>query len=345
MRIKERRLSTYVVLGVVCFITFLYICIIFFYHRTTDKDIASFLLKAPLSNIQVETQSVTALSKIHHVFVIVEENHNWQEIYKNPDAPFINKTLLPISAYAQQYYTISKNDKALHPSEPNYILLESGMIAFPDHTFTTDKVPSASNSTNSHNHIAYLLEQKKLSWKSYQEDISGKDCPINTVNNYVPRHNPFVFFQDVAGNPPNSMNIYCQKHIRPVNELQKDLQTGTVANYVFITPNLQHDMHDGTITQADTRLSTIVPLITQSATFQKDGALIVLWDEGKEGDDENSPIGMIVTSPFVKKGYANTITYSHASFVKTIEEIFQISPLLGIAAYDNVQDLSDFFQP
>jgi phosphatidylinositol-3-phosphatase len=217
------------------------------------------------------------------------------------------------------------------------------MIAFSDHTFTTDNPPSAQNSTASHNHLTYLLDKNGYSWKSYQEDISGKDCPIIAVNNYAPKHNPFVYFQDVAGNPPSSVNSYCQKHIRPLSELQNDLQTNNVTNYIFITPNLQHDMHDGTVAQADTRLSQTVPMITDSQTFKKDGVLFITWDEGKEGNDENSSIGMIITSPIGKKGYNNSISYSHASLVKTIEEIFYLSPLLGFANNTATSDLSDFF--
>lgn len=37
------------------------------------------------------------------VFVIVMENHNWADIYKNPSAPYINNTLLPMASYARQY--------------------------------------------------------------------------------------------------------------------------------------------------------------------------------------------------------------------------------------------------
>jgi len=65
--------------------------------------------------------------------------------------------------------------------------------------------------------------------------------------------------------------------------------------------------------------------------------------EGNGDADENNPIGMIVLSPFVKSGYANSISYSHASLVKTIEEIYNLNPLLGFAGDKTTNDLSDFF--
>lgn len=293
---------------------------------------------------QNKTKTVLALTKIHHVFVIVEENRDWSEIYKNTDAPYLNNSLLKKSAFAKDYHNTPKNLVALHPSEPNYILLEAGKDIFGDNVFTTNDNPSSTYSTNSTAHLTFLLEKNHFSWKSYQEDISGNTCPIVAEKNYVPKHNPFIYFQDVSGNPPSAKNTTCQKHIRPLTQLQKDLKNGTVANYTFITPNLQHDMHDGTVNQADNWLAAIVPQIEQSTVFKKDGVLFITWDEGSGNETENKAIGMIVDSPFGKKGYATNKTYSHASFVKTIQEIFHLSPLLGLAADPTTNDLSDLFQ-
>lgn len=313
------------------------------YQHYSDYDIGSLLLKQPLYSPK-KTNLTPVLSQIQHVFIIVEENHNWQQIYKNPDAPFINTTLLKEGAFASQYYNVPKNLDELHPSEPNYIMLEAGKISFTDHTITTDDPPGAKNSINSLDHLSTLLTQKGFTWKSYQEDISGTDCPIAVVNNYVPRHNPVLYFQDVSGNPPDSANAYCIAHVRPFPELQKDLGTNAIPDYTYITPNLQHDMHNGTIAQADSWLATVVPMIQNSAAFKKDGALFITWDEGTEDDNaKNNPIGMIMLSPFAKKGYTNTTAYSHVSYVKTVEEIFHLSPLLGLAADPKTQDLSDFF--
>jgi hypothetical protein len=339
---QGKPLIKYIVLGIMCLVVLVAAGAALFYHHFTDYDIYSFLLKTPMHTSQPAKQ-VSALSQIHHIFIIVEENHDWQRIYQNPSAPFINTSLLPQGAFAKEYYNTPKNLNELHPSEPNYILLEAGKIAFADHTFTTDNPPSAENSTGSPDHLTMLLEKYNLTWKAYQEDIPGTDCPVKSSNNYVPKHNPFVFFQDVSSNPPDSTSVYCRQHIRPFTELHGDLASSNLANYSFITPNVLHDMHDGTIAQADSWLATVVPEITSSKTFQKDGALFITWDEGNGGEDKNTPIGMIILSPFVKHNYTNSIAYSHASFVKTVEEVFHVSPLLGLAADPEAQDLSDFF--
>src|SRR5258708_1163765 len=210
----------------------LFICFIglgiLFYHHYTDYDIVTILRYANLPIFSQKPKTASSLAQIHHVFVIVEENHDWSSIYKNANAPFINNVLLTQDAFVNDYHNVDKKLNELHPSEPNYIMLEAGMIAFSDHTFTTDNPPSPQNSTASHNHLTYLLDKNGYSWKAYQEDISGTDCSINAINKYAPKRNPFVYFQDVAGNPPSSVNDYCQKHVRPLNELQSDLLTGHV---------------------------------------------------------------------------------------------------------------------
>jgi hypothetical protein len=118
-----------------------------------------------------------------------------------------------------------------------------------------------------------------------------------------------------------------------------------VARYNFITPNLCDDGHDSCsptndpVKQTDTWLSTEVPKILNSSAYKNGGALFITWDEGEGGD---GPIGMMVLSPLAKgNGYANSIHYTHSSTLRTMEEIFGVSPMLGDA--QNATDLSDLF--
>lgn len=318
-----------------------FICLIAVIVGTYFYYIRSFTSTPRVIHPPIISPPVSSLRLIKHVFVIIEENHDWNTIYKSGDAQYIN-SLSTQGTFAQNFHNVSQD--YLHPSEPNYIFLEAGTSTFLDANFTTDNPPSNDNATNSSNHLVGLLQKNGLLWKSYQEDITGLDCPINPIKNYVPKHNPFIFFTDVVGNPPSSTNTYCIQHIRPITELQTDITQHTIANYTFITPNLQHDMHDGSVSQADTWLSQVVPIITQSDEFKKDGVLFITWDEGNEKAGENNPIGLIAISPFIKTHYSNTLPYSHASILKTIEEIFHLSPLLGKAADSTTLDLADFFK-
>ena len=271
-----------------------------------------------------------------HVFLIVMENHNWSAIQNNPSAPYINDTLLPIASYAEQYY----NPPGNHPSEPNYLWLEAGT----NFGISNDADPTANHQSTS-KHLVTLLSNAGISWKSYQEGISGTECPLIGSGLYAPKHNPMVFFDDVTNtNDPNSSN--CISHVRPYTELVTDLQHNTEANYNFITPNLCDDMHDtcapinDPVKQGDSWLAQNLPTILNSQVYKNGGVVFITWDEGEGGD---GPIGMIVLSNNAKGGgYSNTIHYTHSSTLRTLEEIFGVSPLLGDTT--NATDLRDLFK-
>lgn len=276
-----------------------------------------------------------SLPPVQTVFVILLENHNWPDFKGSASAPFINGTLLPMASYCEQYY----NPPTLHPSEPNYLWLEAGT----NFGILNDNDPSV-NHQNSTNHLATQLRRAGISWKSYQEDIPGTVVPLTAVNNYAPKHNPFIFFNDSTGtNNPN--DAYGIAHNRPYTELAGDLASNTVARYNFITPNLCDDGHNtcaplgNTLVQVDQWLNSEVPKILSSAAYSNNGALFITWDEGVGAD---GPIGMIVLSPLARgSGYFNSIHYTHSSFLRTMQEIFNVSPWLGDAA--NATDLGDLF--
>lgn len=270
------------------------------------------------------------------VFLIVMENTNWSEIKGSDDAPYINTVLLPQSSSASQYY----NPPNIHPSEPNYLWLEAGT----NFGVNDDENPDA-NHQSTNIHLVTLLEQKGISWKSYQEDISGTTCPLVNEGLYAPKHNPMVFFDDVTGaNNPGSP--YCISHVRPFSELAADLQHNTAARYNFITPNLCHDMHgdpgcipSNRIRMGDDWLANNVPAILNSPAYTNGGILFITWDESEGGD---GPIGLMVLSPNAKGGgYSNSIPYTHSSLLRTLQEIFGVTPLLGDAA--QATNLSDLF--
>jgi hypothetical protein len=263
------------------------------------------------------------------------ENHNWADIKDSPSAPYINGTLLPMGAHAEQYF----NPPGIHPSEPNYIWLEAG-----DSLGIVDDLDPAFNHRDTPDHLVNLLEKAGRTWKSYQEGISGDDCPLTGLGLYIPRHNPMLYFDDVTDT--NSANApRCIAHVRPFAELAQDLASDTVPDYSFITPNVCNDMHNAcwpqldSIKQGDDWLAAVVPMILASKAYQAGGVLFITWDEGEGTND--GPIGMIVLSPRAKAGYSNAIPYTHSATLRTVEELLGVSPLLRDAATSN--DLGDLF--
>ena len=214
----------------------------------------------------------------------------------------------------------------------------------------SDDDPGTDNLIKKKTHLTKLLDAKGISWTSYQEGMKAGTCPVTSTGNYAAKHDPFVFFDDVVGDPPSKLNAYCISHHKPFSQFLGDLKAGHVARYNFITPNLTNDMHDGTPAKADNWLkANIDPIINPASAYHNaaiyaHAAVIVVWDEGDSGD---GPIGLIIASPFAKVGFKDTSSptdyyYTHSSLVRTLQKIFAVSGTpLGKAA--TARDLGPFF--
>ena len=303
------------------------------------------------------------LSKVKTVWVILMENHNWTgnnsgakfgapDIKGNLKAPYINGGLVSTAAYASQYYNPPNN----HPSQPNYLWLEAGT----NFGVLADTQPGQPQ-LYTHRHLVELLQRSGISWRNYAEPDFGNPnfdiCPLDFTYFDV-EHLASVYFNDInKGLNPHSAE--CIAHVKPYSQLSTDLADQTSARYNFITPNLCHDGHEGVspcdaaeaddnTRRSDEWLRQNVPLITNSVEYKRAGALFIIWDEAEDsGKFSDGPIGMFILSPFAKgrgiHGYTNTIRYDHSSTLKTLQEIFQVGPLLGAAADSATTDLSDFF--
>ena len=208
-----------------------------------------------------------------HVFVIAEENHAYNEIVGSPSAPYINGTLIAHGALAANYFAIS------HPSEPNYLALTSGSI--------WDNPPDNSPQQDSYAgpNIADELQKAGIRWRAYMEDMASA-CDPNNTGNYDVNHNPFLYFTEITGNAAECGNDV------PFTQMASDLSSAaTSPAFTFISPNLNDDMHNGTIQQGDTWLSQQVPAIVTSPACKTSSCLVaVVWDED-DGSQNNQVAG------------------------------------------------------
>lgn len=295
----------------------------------------------PDAELDLQQQAVTT-SVIKYVFVITMENHDANQIIGNAvDAPYINGTLVPQYAQASNF-----NDELPNlPSEPHYIWMEAGTNAFSDHTFTTDGDASSSNSTSSTAHLVTQIKNATngVTWMSYQEGINSATgaCPIASAGFYKPKHNPFVFFKDVSGNPPSKTNAYCDAHHKDASALAADLAKKAVATYNFITPNQCHDMHGqtgcpkgNTIRAGDDWLKAKLPAIISFAKANS-GVIFLTWDEG----ENTKKMPFLAIGAHTKVGYTGSVSYTHGSLVKSIEKILQVPILPKVSSANDFADL------
>ncbi|HKW39339.1 MAG TPA: alkaline phosphatase family protein [Burkholderiales bacterium] len=188
--------------------------------------------------------------------------------------------------------------------------------------------------------------------------------------NYAAKHNPMVYFTDTSGGCDTSASNPMRLHYAPLQQLALDLARNTVADYSWITPNQFNDQHttlaggygqypnsgstadSARIAQGDNFLARIVPLIMASDAYKDHGIIVLWWDESEGGDDPSRTLPFMIISKDAHrnvdgKPYSNTIQYSHSSFVRTMQEIFDVDPRHGypwLGDANNATDLSDLFE-
>jgi phosphatidylinositol-3-phosphatase len=238
----------------------------------------------------------TKLPKIDHIVIVVEENHSQQEIVHNPSAPYMN-SLIKQGANFTNFHAIE------HPSQPNYLDLFSGS----NQGVTNDGVPRSKFSTQN---LASLLIEKNHSFTGYSEDLPsvGFNGVTTGRGGYARKHNPWVNFMNV----PKKAN-------QPFKNFPKDYnQLPTVS---FVIPNLQHDMHDGSIMEGDQWLKKhLNPYVKWAKAHNS--LLVVTWDEDDRSQSNKIPTFFV--GPMVKNGQ-NTGEVNHFNLLRTIEDIYGLS--------------------
>jgi phospholipase C len=222
--------------------------------------------------------------------------------------------------------------------------MEAGTNEFDDYVFTSSSSPSATNSTADPQHLVTQIASASagISWKSYQEglDDSTGACPIAASGQYVPRHNPVVFFRDVSGDPPSKTNEYCASHHAPLSALASDLRNQAVATYNFVTPDLCHDMHgapgcsNNLVRSGDDWLGANLPPLIDFVNAHA-GVIFVVWDEG----DQTTKMPFIAVGPGVKKHYVGSAQYTHGSLLKSVEKILGVPVIARVAGENDFADL------
>jgi len=154
--------------------------------------------------------------------------------------------------------------------------------------------------------IVDQLENAGLTWKAYFQSMpaGGYDVEYAPIINgtkvklYAQKHNPFLYFSNIRNSAARLANI-----VPFEDNFANDLDSGNVANFVFIAPDQCHDMHGvspgnaalvgipscgypdsgldhGAIQLGDAWLHDTVGAIMASNTWkQGSSAIVIVWDE------------------------------------------------------------------
>jgi Phosphoesterase family len=131
---------------------------------------------------------------------------------------------------------------------------------------------------------------------------------------YAKRHNPFAYFTDVVNSSTEVQNLVSLSHFH------SDLSNDHLPNFSFLVPNLLDDGHDGSLQVADAWLRLNITPLVSSSTFQKDGLLIIVFDEANTNDSAHGGghVAALIISPKAKQGYRSTTLYQHQNTLRLI---------------------------
>jgi hypothetical protein len=255
-----------------------------------------------------------------HVFILVEENANYSDVIGDSSMPYLNSV-------ARRYGLATQFYANAHPSIGNYFMITVG------DTITNDD--SYSGIVSDDNVVRRLVAAGKT-WKSYAEDLPSVGYTGASRGRYARKHNVFALLSDVVHDPAQQQNLV------PFSQLPTDLATDALPDYAFIVPNLCNDAHDCPLRTADAWLAQHIDPLVQSATFQRDGLLIIVFDESR-GDDAHGGgrIACVIVSPKAKRGYQSTTLYQHQSLLRLSLKA------LGVKAFPNAAasapEMDEFF--
>jgi hypothetical protein len=238
---------------------------------------------------------------ITKVLWIMEENRDYGEVMGSGNAPYLN-------SLASKYgYVNGTMHAETHPSLGNYIAATSGN----DYGIVDDDGPG-SHPLN----VANVFTQLGANQTSLMDGMPS-NCDRNDYDGdgYAVKHNPAAYFTN---------NSACDSRDQPL----PPNGTGDLSKaFTFVVPNLNHDMHDGTVRQGDDWLASYLPNVLASPEYAAGTmAIMITWDE----DDSYGPgnvIPTVVVSPRTAH-VATTSTYNHYSLLAATQQLLGL-PNLG----------------
>ncbi|MFP5042946.1 alkaline phosphatase family protein [Parasediminibacterium sp. JCM 36343] len=244
-------------------------------------------------------QHTLAQKKPDHVIIVILENHSYNEIHDSAAAPYIN------SLFNDAYGAVLTKSYALtHPSQPNYIMLFSGN----NQGVINDNLPTGRPFTTAN--LGASLLQNGYTFTGYSETMPSEGFNGATSGAYARKHNPWSNWQGAAINGiPSTLN-------QPLTAFPANFST--LPTLSFVIPNLNNDMHDGTVATSDTWIKNNLDSYIQWC--KKNNSLFILTFDEDDKSQSNQIVTLFVGQD-VKGGlYPQPIT--HYNLLRTIEDLY-----------------------
>jgi hypothetical protein len=245
---------------------------------------------------------MVVLPPYEHVVVVVEENRDYGHVIgQTRSAPFIN-------LLAAKGAVLSNFQALAHPSQPNYYALYAGSpFGVKDDNRHTEPGPT----------LASILQAAGLGFRGYVDVVGGTDF----------NHEPWSSF-------PEGRSV--QTDFKAFPSLFPNGDYATLPAVSFVIPSLQHDMHDGTVQQADEWLRKNIGPYAKWAVSHK-SLLVVVGDEN-EGSVPNRVPALLYGWRVVPR--VHNRPSNHLSLLRTILNVFHLKAPRDAAKAALIADLA-----
>jgi acid phosphatase len=274
--------------------------------------------------------------QFQHVFIVVEENHSFNDVIGNASMPYLNG-LASANGLATLYYADA------HPSLPNYFMLTVG-----EGTSITGSQGDSYTGVVSQDNVVRALTAAGKTWRCYAEALPSVGYLGGDQGPYLQHHDPFAYLSDVQSSSIQANNIV------PFTQFATDLSDDTLPDYAFLVPDVNDDAHNCPVgmstctdsqmlASADQWLSKNIASLLASTAFQN-SLLIVVFDESEASDTAHGggQVAAVLVSPLAKPGYQSTTFYQHESTLRLMLEGLGVTDLPGAAATAPAMD--EFFK-
>lgn len=270
---------------------------------------------------------------LEHVFVVMLENHGYDQVIGNPAMPYLN-------SLATQYGLAANFYANTHPSIGNYFMATAGKIVTND-----DEWKGVYDGDN----VARQLAKARKTWKVYAQALPGPGYVGKDKYPYSKHHNPFAYFSDVRDNPDMAA------HLVPYEQLWEDQRAANLPNYAMLIPDKENDAHDcprgkkercsddEKLAVADQWMKDNIRPLVDDPAFMKNSIIVIDWDEAEASDDAHGGghIAVVVVGGPVPKGLRSDQLYQQQSVLATSLAALGVSARPGDS--DAAAVMSEFY--
>jgi phosphatidylinositol-3-phosphatase len=212
----------------------------------------------------------------HHIVVIAFENHSYGDILGKGAPSSYFKTLAGKCGSARAFRAVH-----LPRSLPNYLAATGGR-----RVVTGDCTPGPGCQSGRGNIFNQL---GRPNWRLFAESMPSP-CYRKDTSLFAARHAPALYYTRIR-------RATCRADVVPLPSHRLKLER----RFTWITPNLRHDMHDGTPAQASAWLKSFLGGthgLLHRRPYTRGHTAVFIWFDSSSGSGSlATPIPFIVISP------------------------------------------------